>query len=486
MIGSRRIVLVGMGILGLGWLGPWAIAQQAKPAKAPPGTGAAPTVRDFGAKGDGQADDTAAIQAAADRGGEIRFPRGVYRIAAPILIDLDRAGRTSVVADGTASLVMAGAGPALKFVGTHGGTADPTSVKENVWERQRTPMIDGLEIVGDHPEAIGLWIEGAMQPIVTRVTVRQALHGIVLTRRNRNVIVGHCHLYNNRGVGLLLEKLDLHQVNVSNCHISYNAGGGIVVRASSIRNLQIATCDIEANMAADGPPAANVLLDTTEGSVREGAIIGCTLQHSRAPAEGANIRFLGRSQKEPQKVGFFSIADNQISDTGVNVHLVHARGVAITGNTFFSGHQYALLIEDCSQIVIGSNLFERNPDYGKRDSSASRDGLVLTDCSDCTLNGLQVFGAAQPDGALVLRRCRRMNVTGCTILDHDGCGILLEEAQGVRVSDCLVRDDRQGAARPVALRLTKGQGNMIVHNLLFGQTEIAPGSGMAQGNYGGE
>ncbi len=257
-----------------------------------------------------------------------------------------------------------------------------------------------------------------------------------------------------------------------------------MVRASSVRNLQIGSCDIEANMAADGPPAANVLLDcTAEGSsVREGAIVGCTLQHSGPAPDSANIRFLGRSAKEPQKVGFFSIADNQISDTCVNIHLVHARGVSITGNTFFLGHQHNLLVEDCSQIVVGPNLFDRNPDY----PPGSRDGLVLSDCSDCTLSGFQVFNTLAEQGALILRRCRRVNMTGCTILDCDACGVLLEDVQSVRVSGCLVRDDRPAEARPVALRLTGGRENMIVDNLLFGQTEIVPDSGMVRGNYEGE
>ncbi|MDI9445891.1 MAG: glycosyl hydrolase family 28-related protein, partial [Planctomycetota bacterium] len=152
------------------------LAVAAAQPQAEPRQGAALlTVRDFGASGDGQADDTAAIQRAADRGGEIRFPRGTYRISRPVVIDLDRAGHTSIVADGTASLRMAGPGPALKLVGTHAGTASPDSVKENVWQRQRTPMIDGLEIVGEHPEAIGLWLEGTFQPVITRVCVRGAL-----------------------------------------------------------------------------------------------------------------------------------------------------------------------------------------------------------------------------------------------------------------------------------------------------------------------
>ena len=98
------------------------------------------TVRDFGGVGDGRADDTEAIQEAVDAGvGDVCFPRGEYRITKTILIELDKVGPTSLVGSGTARLVMAGPGPAVKFVGTHGGTADPKSVQPNVWQRQRMP-----------------------------------------------------------------------------------------------------------------------------------------------------------------------------------------------------------------------------------------------------------------------------------------------------------------------------------------------------------
>ncbi|MCX7825852.1 MAG: glycoside hydrolase family 55 protein, partial [Verrucomicrobiae bacterium] len=68
-------------------------------------------VRSFGAKGDGLADDTAAIQKAVDSSvGRVSFPKGVYRITKPIVIELDKTGFTSLVGDGVARVVMAGAG----------------------------------------------------------------------------------------------------------------------------------------------------------------------------------------------------------------------------------------------------------------------------------------------------------------------------------------------------------------------------------------
>ncbi len=257
------------------------------------------SLSDFGAVGDGKSDDTLAIQKAVDSGlGSIRFEKGVYRITKPIEIDLDKVGYTSINGDGTARIVMAGLGPALRFTGTHAGTASPPSVKANVWDRQRTPLVDGIEIVGDHPEACGIEARGTMQLTLTRLVVREALHGVHLTGRNRNVILSECHLYNNRGIGVFLDQLNLHQINIANCHISYNKGGGVVVRQSEVRNLQIGTCDIEGNMGGpDAEPTANVLLDSTGTSIGEVAIVGCTLQHSHESPGSANIRINGESAK---------------------------------------------------------------------------------------------------------------------------------------------------------------------------------------------
>src|SRR4051812_28087320 len=85
------------------------------------------TVRDFGARGDGRTDDTAALTHAIQHGdGHLLFPRGDYVISWPLYIPLQLHGRVSIDGSGgTAKLVMTGPGPAIHLVGSHGRTADP-------------------------------------------------------------------------------------------------------------------------------------------------------------------------------------------------------------------------------------------------------------------------------------------------------------------------------------------------------------------------
>ena len=397
-----------------------------------------------GLVGDGIADDTAAIQAAVDaKTGSIEFGRGIYRLTKTITVDLDRVGWTSLSGNGVAQFKMEAAGPAFRFVGTHGGTASPPTVKPNVWDRQRTPMVDGIEILGGHPDACGIEADGTMQLTLTRVVVRKAKHAVHLTGRNRNVTLSECHLYENAGVGVFLDRLNLHQINIANCHISYNAGGGVVSTGSEIRNLQIGTCDIEGNMGdASSTPTANVLLDSTDTSVGEVAIVGCTIQHTHDAPDSANIRINGWSNERPftdeRRTGNITIADNVLSDVQTNIDITGVRGIAISGNTMWKGYSANVIAKNCRQVVMTGNLYDRNPRYHYGDGAKAKLGVILEDCRDVTLNGEHYGGEVlEHPAALQLRRCDAVNVHGCSFARLSRAGILVDSVAFGQISGCL-------------------------------------------------
>jgi hypothetical protein len=338
-------------------------------------------------------------------------------------------------------------------------------VEANVWQQQRMPVVEGIEIEGEHPEADGIAAVRTMQAVFVRVAVRRARHGIHLYDRNRNVIVSDCHLYGNRGVGLFLDQVDLHQINVGDSHISYNAGGGIVVLGGNVRNMQVGACDIESNMGKDSPPTANILIDTTGGSMAEAAIVGCTLQHNHDAPGSANIRILGAGglATRGQAPGNITIADNVLSDVFVSIHLREVRGVTIVGNTIWKGFAHDIHIEKSTKVLIGANILDRNPAYRPDDSP---NGILIEDSADCQLNGVLVSNTLSADAGIVLRRCKRFNVTNCSILDCAHGGLLLDDVEATRVSGCLIAS---AASAFVPLRLTRGRNNMLVSNLLQGE-----------------
>lgn len=473
VLGFATIAVVGDAVAGR--------AQPRPPDMVPHIERPAGTVRDHGAKGDGTTDDTAAVQNAVNAAdGTVLFPRGTYRITKTITVDLAKTGFTAVCGDGTARVVMAGEGPAFKFVGTHAGTAAPRTVKPEVWAKERMPTVEGIEIVGEHANADGIEASGTMQLTITRVLIRKCRHGVHLTGRNRNVTIANSHVYENRGIGVFMDAVNLHQINVTGCHVSYCGGGGIVCKGGQVRNLQITGCDLESNHGANGPPTANVLIDSTGGSHAEVAVTGCTVQHNHGAPGSANIRIKGPSAGKVKgtdelRDGHVTITGNILSDVKVNVHLDHARGVVMTGNTCWTAYEHNLLVEHSSAVTIGANNFDRNPRYAGEEVPTTASDLVFRDSSDSTLTGFTVTRVRAAPAGVSLERCDRFNVGNLTILDCDAVGLLLTDVTNSRVGGCLIRDDRPNA-QSLALKATGGRGNVIAGNAFGRPADIAKGA----------
>ncbi len=269
-------------------------------------------VRDFGAVGDGVADDTAAIQHAIDQGdGWLEFPRGDYRITRTLELFPDRVGRIATSGLGAvAKLIMDASGPALLLRATHTGSADPRGFSDTHWDRERMPTVRDLEIEGRHPTADGIRLEGVMQPTLTGLLIREVRHAVHVTHRARNLTISNCHFFHNRGAGIYLDRVNLHQTVIIGSHISYCRLGGIRIENSEIRNLQITGNDIEYNNdrshdveTHERAPSADIWIDVRPtGSVREGTISGNTIQATNS-SHGANLAFTAGTTRTPHEPG---------------------------------------------------------------------------------------------------------------------------------------------------------------------------------------
>lgn len=435
---------------------------------------------DFGATGDGITDDTASIQHAINEGvGELVIPRGDYRITRTIVINLATTGRTSIRGEGgTCRMLMETRGPAFSFVGTHAASADPKTFLESEWTQERMPMISSLEIVGGHPEADGIQIEGVMQPVITGVLLRKLRHGIRITGRARNVLISHCHIYHNLGVGIYLDGVNLHQTIISASHISYCRLGGIRIERSEIRNLQITGNDIEYNnnashnvSDADGIPTAEIWLDASEGSIREGTICSNTIQATYSP-NGSNIRIIGQAMEANAKAGMLAISGNLIGSQWNNIHISAAQGITISGNSVYSGHHRNLLMEDCSQMVVGNNCFGHNADYGAEKELCT--GVTLRNCRDSVFtgnvlqdcqSGRHLFPTApelQREALLELFGCRNIIISSNQILDSAPYGIRLADCQDMTLSATVVTDRRSPPLQKSAVYWTGAVGRSMI------------------------
>ncbi|HTN74192.1 MAG TPA: glycosyl hydrolase family 28-related protein, partial [Pirellulaceae bacterium] len=159
-------------------------------------------VRDFGAVGDGKHDDTAAVlHAVADGDGVLHFPPGNYLLSKTIELPLAKVGRVAIDGSGgTAKILMGGAGPAFRIVGSHEKNALPAAFLPGVWQRERLPTVRDIEIEGVHPEASGILLEGTMQATITGVLLRELHDGIRVLGRCRNLLISHCPIYHLRNI----------------------------------------------------------------------------------------------------------------------------------------------------------------------------------------------------------------------------------------------------------------------------------------------
>ena len=426
-------------------------------------------VREFGARGDGKTDDTQSIQHAIQKGdGTLHFPRGDYLISRPIAVALQMHGRISIDgANGTAKLIMTGAGPALNLIGSHRRTADPSHFTDEYWQRERMPIVQGLEIVGRHAQADGIRVEGVMQPTLHQVLIRRCRHGIHLANRDRNVLISDCHIFDNSGVGLFLDSVNLHQINIHGNHISYCKQGGIKVVGSEIRNIQICSNDIEYNYDLKAQTSADVLFDCREGTVREGTLVGNTVQARESP-NGANVRFLG-AKDHPNAVGLFTISGNLIGSQAKAIDLHACRAVVITGNSIYSGYRYAIWAENAEHLVIGANTIDHNPEY----RGNSTDQVVIRNCRNVSMTGLilqHIRAANDPvTSSMELRGCQNVNITGVQILGARVRGIALEACSVVRVADSTIRGTADDKTYRTALAVDGQCAHVMVVNNFFGR-----------------
>jgi hypothetical protein len=376
---------------------------------------------------------------------------------------------------------MAGPGPAFRFTGSVIRNAHPANIPSVVWEKERMPTVEGLEIVGAHAEADGVEFVRVMQPTLIGVLIREVRHAVRLAERNRNVLLDSCHIYNCTGAGVFFDKVNLHQAIIHGCHVSYCKRGGVKIIGSEIRNLHITGNDIEYNYDPKSKESADVWIDVAEGSVREGSIVSNTIQAIASPG-GANVRLVGR--EDVNKVGLWTISGNHISNQEVNIHLKGCRGVVLTGNSLVMGKERSILIERGQHIVLGPHSIDNNPDYKR----LTTDGVTLRDCDGCSLQGIVIEGAGpEKDGAAIeVVRCRETSVVGCQVFEPRHRGIWVSDSRNTRVADCTVVDREAAGKMAAGIEVTgKSPGTLIRGNIVGKGTRgdiLAPGAAV-EGNH---
>jgi parallel beta-helix repeat protein len=453
-------------------------------------------VFDFGAQGDGVVDVSDALQHTLEAGdGILRLNKGTYRITRPIVIDLTKQGYGAVRGEAGASrIVMAGPGPAFRIVGDHRGSAFPKSVQLHTWDKERFPIINGVEIVGDHPQAVGIELRKTMKCTISQVLVRRCRFGIHLVERNRDFILADSHLYDNHEIGLFFDECNLHQTIVHGNHISWNKVAGIKSQNGDVHNLQIVGNDIEYNNAAayiqsqrsESDPVleghhggAEIWFESPRGIISEVTISGNTIQ-ATVQQGGANIRVVGAEIPRPASASsqppgapdtahLINITGNVLGSQWRAVDLRNASRVTITGNTIYDSADLSIFAANSSGLAIGSNTFV----WRGIDLDPDKDGLRFEDCDNVLLSGLVTqrlcAGSPEQGGAVTFVRCRDCGLSDCQILDPKHRGVELESCLRCRIANNTIVDRREPPAMHHAIRIRgDSRDNLVAGNILGG------------------
>lgn len=432
----------------------------------------ATNVKNYGAIGDGITDDYEAIMKAArsSTDGILEFPAGNYLISRTLHLQLYAVNISKIQgAAGSSIISMNGAGPAFFVEGTHAGTASPETVSKLTWSREKLFTIENIEIKGIHPEAAGILMKNLMQPVVSHCLIRKVTTGVRFVSRNRNVLLLGNHIYECNRIGVYLDSVNIHQININDNHISYCKQGGIKINQSEIRNIQIVGNDIEYNCDPEGPVSADISVDCSRGgSVREGTISGNTIQAIPSPG-GANVRFAG-SPGNNNKIGLWSITGNHISNQEVNIQIDECRGVSISGNTFIRGYDRHLIINDSRNVTISSNVFDHNEDYFKSGVDAMG-GISIDKSQNILISDNIIDGAAYSNGdvggAVVITRSREISIGGCHIQNPKGNGVQILSSSNVQIFNCIIYEDNNLEKMQFGISLSGAcPGTMVKSNTI--------------------
>ena len=426
--------------------------------------------RNFGAVGDGIADDTDALQHAIDEGdGVLELSKGTYRITRSIVLDSRKHGYLGVRGEqGTARIVMAGAGPALQIIGDHQGSATPESFKPHTWDRERMPMVSGLEILGEHPEADGIELLRTMQATIQNVLIRRCRYGIHLVERNRNFVLNAAHIYDCHDTGVFFDQCNLHQVIIAASHISYCKRAGIRQLNGDVHNIQITGNDIEYNSGYEGAGqelTGEIVLEAPDGIISEYTIASNTIQ-ATLDAPGANVMILGKAEDLASGIRLIAITGNVLGSRDRNIVIEHGSRISITGNTIYGGQQLNCEFRHCRYITFGSNsCFSRPASY----ASDTTDGILLDNCVGCSLVGNVLndcrLGDEQSGGAITIRDSSSIDISASQILNPHARGIDVINSSRCNISGNSIHETDETKRMLAAIRVTgQGAGNWVHGN----------------------
>lgn len=278
------------------------------------------SVKDFGAKGDGTTDDTAAINAALlaiSSGGALYFPTGTYKITSAITIPThiklygDGSGSTKINCSGdgiyinTTSASSETYQQSIEGITLNGTSTTGTGI--TLTHAHFGTFID-VEVIGFN---IGMYLNYSFCSSFYRCRFNSNNTGVQLTNQSNNVNFFGGSFNNNINTGITMDGVLC--VNLIGVDVEYNGTRGIIIRGVQI----------------GGNPNTSTI-----------NIIGCYIEENGTTANGRHITIGGSSSADTYTTYNVNIQDNFFynSNTTMDAAITcyNCNGVLIENNAGLS------------------------------------------------------------------------------------------------------------------------------------------------------
>ena len=317
-------------------------------------------VRDFGAVGDGKADDTAAIQRCFDAlpvtGGPIVLSPGTYRCT------------TTLKLTGKSNVTLTGQGALLDFVSAPAKPAMEHCLLVTGTEKQpiENPRLEGLRV--RTVQGYGLSIAYFRSATIRDCTVHQSgLSGLYCSFGTGCLITGN-HVIRGGDNGIYTFSVNDLSITGNIVEKSHGTGGiatmigdGIVISGNTVRDSDIAgigTWDLCRNVLITG----NIVAGANNIGI-EIEWNGDWDSRTRDVTVAGNV-VTGAAQRGIQvyhgSCGDVVIRDNEIGRCRTGVILIDCEGVEITGNRISRSGQDGIWVSDEGNTTCSRILIERN------------------------------------------------------------------------------------------------------------------------------
>ncbi|WP_369272384.1 glycosyl hydrolase family 28-related protein [Streptomyces sp. R11] len=334
---------------------------------------------EFGAKGDGVTDDTAEIQAAinaAGIGGLVYFPKGVYRISAPL--DLPR----GVTLMGSHSNLMIGpgmldedfpcyiqalpsmtTGAMIQIIGDNDGTHPAINGEQRIFNL----MLDGSKVTTGNLD--GIYGQGNVQNVVMRdVCIRKMPNNGIITGSN----AGGEWPYSWR----------LHSVMVDNCH----ANGIVFERQTdlSMIDVQVIGCWAAGVKLIN---AANTILEACRAEWCGGHGFHITGAWGNWPGSGS----MTMSSCSTDRNGWDGVRIDATGNGPFLINALNTRRDGRNGGPGGGGYAGLALLNRAPVVVTGLGCYVGTDDGGTANTSPQY-GVRVANARDVNVIGAYLHG----------------------------------------------------------------------------------------------